>query len=167
MVSLLGQASVRKKTQKIWDNEFIDLKLLLPNHFDDPVSVTFGAGSINFQHGNKPKSPLTIYQWTDAFLIFSCIFLQKFPSEAPNLVKYCSIVREIYTLSSDGAWRTYDENFRRLRQSFNLPWQNPVEELRIKAMSKSKGQNTNDSSRKSKQFNKGGKVCFAYNRGDK
>ena len=103
----------------------------------------------------------------DAFLIFSCIFLQKYPSEAPNLLKYCSIVREIYTLSSDGAWRTYDENFRRLRQSSNLPWQNPVEELRIKAMSKSKGHNTNDSFRKSKQFNKGGKVCFAYNRGDK
>lgn len=56
----LGAGISQKTKQNIWDKEFIDLKSLLPNQFDDPVSVTIAAGSINFQHDSKPKSLLTI-----------------------------------------------------------------------------------------------------------
>ena len=51
------------------------------------------------------------------------IYIERKPEDAPHLLKYCSIVRENAASSGDAAWKYYDENFRKLRQSNNLPWQ--------------------------------------------
>lgn len=163
----LGASVGQKIKQNIWENEFIDLRSLLPNQFDEPVSVTISAGTINFQQGNKQKYPLSISQWTDAFHIFICIFIQKFPSEAANMLKYCSTVREIQRLSEDVAWRTYDTNFRRLRQTMNLPWQKPIEELRMRATSQSQKPKAIEPFRKGNQSGPKVKVCFAFNRNER
>ena len=104
----------------------------MPNHYEEPVSVTISAGIINLQQGSKQKYPLSISQWTDAFLVFTCIYLEKYPIEAKNLLKYCSIIRDMQRLTNDNTLRQYDENFRRLKQAHDLPWQKPVEELRMK-----------------------------------
>jgi hypothetical protein len=40
----------------------------------------------------------------------------------------------LYKLHGDAAWRSYDEAFRKLRESLDLPWQKPVEELQGKAI---------------------------------
>lgn len=55
----------------------------------------FTSGSINVQHNAKAKTPLSLHQWTDAFLIFTSFDLDKFPLEAPDLSKYLSFLREM------------------------------------------------------------------------
>lgn len=128
----LGASVSIKLRQKIWCNEYIDLKSLLDTK-DEPLSVTISTGVINLHQGQKSKVPISLGQWTDAFLIFSAIYLEKFPTEAPNLLKYCHMIREMQYLHGDQAFRMYDEHFRKLRETVNAPWQNPVQELRLKA----------------------------------
>lgn len=43
------------------------------------------------------------------------------------------MIREMQYLHGDQAFRMYDENFRKFRETVNVPWQNPVQELRLKA----------------------------------
>lgn len=78
----------------------------------------------------KSKTPTLISQWTDAFLIFINIRIQKHTSEAPVLLKYPSFNREIQRLHGDTAWIAYDESFIKLRESIELAWQKAAEELR-------------------------------------
>lgn len=60
----------------------------------------------------KSKTPTLISQWTDAFLIFINIRIQKHTSEAPVLLKYPSFNREIQRLHGDTAWIAYDESYK-------------------------------------------------------
>lgn len=60
---------------------------------------------------------MSIQQWTDAFLIFMGIFIQKYPEQAPHLLKYCYFIREINKMSGDKDWKIYDENFRMLKET--------------------------------------------------
>lgn len=83
----LGAAVSSKIKSKIWSNEFVDLRCLLSHQQEDPVTLLITPGVINLQHCQKLKSPLSINQWTDAFLVFICIVLQKNPTEAPHLLK--------------------------------------------------------------------------------
>lgn len=78
----------------------------------------------------KSKTPTLISQlWTDAFLVFINIRIQKHTSEAPVLLKYPSFNREIQRLHGDTAWIAYDQSFIKLRESIELAWQKAVEEL--------------------------------------
>lgn len=61
------------------------------------------------------------------------IYIEKYPEQAPHLLKYCFFIREMHKMLGDKTWRVYDENFRMLRESSDLPWQKPVEELNVKA----------------------------------
>lgn len=103
-----------------------------------PLLVSFGV--INLQHTSKSKTPLSINQWTYAFLVFTCINIQKKTELAHHLLKYMSFVKEMHKLHGDSAWRSSDESFRRLRESVDLPCQKPVEELREKAVALSEKQ---------------------------
>lgn len=83
----LGASVSSKLNLKIWNNEFIDSKNLLPTLGEEPLSIDVQAGKFELQQAASNKSPITIHQWTDAILIFSTIYLQKFPHEACNLLK--------------------------------------------------------------------------------
>ena len=169
----LGAEVSAKIKSKIWEDEFFDLRLLLPNQAEEPLSVTIESQTISLKQGNKPRHPLSIYQWTDAFHTFICIYLEKHPNEAANLLKYCHIIRDIHKCADDQAWRSYDESFRRLRQTSKLPWQKPVEELRMKAISGLFRKAPRENFRgRSNQFRFGGKstkhkFCFAFNKGER
>ncbi|KAK3103944.1 hypothetical protein FSP39_023083 [Pinctada imbricata] len=163
----LGATTSAKIKNKIWSNEFVDLKSLLPDQKDEPLSITIKAGKIDVEQSSKNKAPLNINQWTDAFLIFSSIYLEKNPQDACHLLKYCFSVREMSRMHIDPAWRGYDESFRRLRESNTLAWQQPVQELRLKAaaMGSKPPAKTYSQSYKQPFRQISGKVCFAYNRG--
>lgn len=106
---------------------------------------------------------MSIQQWTDAFLIFMGIFIEKYPEQAPHLLKYCYFIREMNKMLGDKAWRIYDENFRMLKETVELPWQKPVEELRIKAAS------SNYQFQQPFRANTGNKpirFCYAFNNGE-
>ncbi|XP_062598861.1 uncharacterized protein LOC134260311 [Saccostrea cucullata] len=162
------RTGLNKIKSKIWSNEFIDLRSLLTHQEEDPVTLLITPGVINLQHSQKSKTPLSINQWTDAFLVFTCIVIQQKPTEAPHLLKYMSFIRELQKLHGDSAWRSYDESFRKLKETVDLPWQKPVEELRGKSLAVSTKQ-SNGQPFRGKQVGRIGGVrfCFAYNQGNK
>ena len=57
--------------------------------------------------------------------------LVKFPQEGQNLLKYCQMGMEMQYLQWDNVFRLYDEQFRKFKESVNIPWQNAVLELRL------------------------------------
>lgn len=76
-------------------------------------------------------------QWTTVFNTFVTIYTQKYPNEAPGLIKYGSVVRELAFQSAN--WKFYDDNFRQLRQTECLPWDQIHSELYLRArLNKSK-----------------------------
>lgn len=133
----LGATIPQKIKAKIWSNEFFNLKVLLSHQDEEPLMLCITPGVINVQQSLKSKTPMFISQWTDAFLIFINIRIQKHPSETPHLLKYMSFIREMQRLHGDVAWRTYDESFRKLRESLAVDWQKPIEELRGKCIAMS------------------------------
>ena len=69
------------------------------------------------------------------------VFTQKYPLEAPALMKYSEIVRELAARGYN--WHYYDENFRYLRQKepISFPWGSIHWELWIKAQPSGNGYN--------------------------
>ncbi|XP_056008438.1 uncharacterized protein LOC130051107 [Ostrea edulis] len=161
----LGAVVAQRTKQKIWENQYIDLRVLLQQR-EDPVALNITAGSVTIQQQGsaKPKISLTINQSTDALLIFIAIYLEKAPNQALHLLKYCFFIREMHKMLGEGAWRIYDENFRQLKETVNVPWQKPIEELRIKAV-------TYVSRPAQQPFRKGSSraqmcFCYAFNNGE-
>ncbi|XP_048242469.1 uncharacterized protein LOC125374841 [Haliotis rufescens] len=78
--------------------------------------------SIEVIRRNYPRIN-TIEEWTDAFLIFVSIYLEKFGGKAQHMLKYMNIVRMAATRMKVYGWRSYDQQFR-LRHAHNPhePW---------------------------------------------
>ena len=138
----LGSHVTPKLKRKIWANEYIDFGALLS------VSPATEKYSLSFKStDSSPRQPqLTLEpfqpskkihsfnQWLSAFNTFVAIFTEKFPHEAPQLMKYCEIIRDIS--AKPGDWYFYDEQFRYLRQSApdQYPWDAVHWELWLKAV---------------------------------
>lgn len=160
---LAASLSTKVKT-KIWNNEYIDFRTII-NSREEPLSVSISSGVINLHQNNKFKTPITMTQWTDAFLVFAAVFIEKFPAEAPHLLKYGHMVREIYHLHGDNAFRAYDEQFRKLRESVNVPWQHPIQELRLKAATATRAYPPKIPQTQTQPFRV--RYCFQYNKGER
>ena len=85
------------------------------------------------------KKVQTITQWVTAFNTFVAIYVERVPQDAPKLMKYYEVVRDIAFKS--GEWLFYDEQFRFLRQSApeQHPWDQIHWELWLRAMVNSRG----------------------------
>jgi hypothetical protein len=126
----LGALVSQKNKCKIWSNEYVDLLGLLSSKGEEKVTITFSestddrasAISLN-QAPMNAKQIKSIEQWTSAFIVFTSIYGQKNPNEAINLCKYMQVIRDTAYKFQGFGWRTYDENFRRLRASNPLPWE--------------------------------------------
>lgn len=68
-----------------------------------------------------------------AFQIFLSIYAERVPQDTPALMKYGSIVKELATLGAN--WKFYDENFRKLRESQGVPWNQVHSELWLRSHS--------------------------------
>jgi hypothetical protein len=62
------------------------------------------------------------------------IYIQKFPEDAPHMLKYMSTIKNIYEMKGNESIRYYDETFRLLRKANSQPWQQEIDELYRKAM---------------------------------
>lgn len=127
---------------KIWANEYIDFGVLLSNailenKFKIAVQMvdTSGAPSLCIESASKTRKLFTIDQWNSYFLVFVGVYTSKFPLEAPNLMKYGEIIRDLAARGHD--WKYYDENFRFIRQSLtaSMPWGMINGELWLRAQS--------------------------------
>ena len=78
--------------------------------------------SFCLEPASKTKKILSIEVLLQAFHIFVGLYTQKFPHEAPALMKYGQTIRDLALHGQN--WRFYDENFRFLRQTqcSLVPW---------------------------------------------
>ena len=130
MVDVPIDANVSSKIKrKIWAHEFIDLGLLLTSGSGDTryhlsVSSPYGSSlpTLAIEPSHKLKAIPNIELWTTAFQIFVGVYTAKFPLDAPALMKYSEVVRDLAARGAD--WRFYDSQFRILRQSnpAEFPW---------------------------------------------
>ena len=118
----MGSFSAQNKT-KIRANNYIELRSLLSTKIrSDPWPITLAPSTItmrsnhnNSQHNSK-KPPLSFHEWTEAFHIYTAIYVQKYPHEASNMLKYMSTIRELCDLKDIYAVHYYDETFCLLRK---------------------------------------------------
>ena len=125
----LGGSVMDKIKGKVWANEYVDFGLLLsvtpgPDRYSISINtLTPSSGAqLTLEPWRPPKKITHINQWISAFNTFVAIYVIKFPQEAPKLMKYCEIVRDIAAKLGD--WLFYDEQFRLLRQNApsKYPW---------------------------------------------
>lgn len=95
---IVGQHVPIKLKQKIWEGQFIDLSLLLKTAKEINNSLG-GQGEIKIRDGKfcivkANLGPyLTIDKWTDAFMIFMSVMLEKFRTRAQEMLKYMRDIR--------------------------------------------------------------------------
>ena len=106
--------------------EYLNLAILLKGNVDIQLYNDTAMIQTNLLTGQlelKPKvvkEPVrNIQQWTDAFIIFMHVYLQKYSSRMLELLQYMSTIRKAAARCINNfAWRTYDEQFR-CRQFYN------------------------------------------------
>ena len=125
----IGARLDAKIKAKIWGNVYFDFGQLLhslPRDNKYRISISDDKGgatpSLCLEPTHKAKPIVSIEDWTNAFQVFVGVFTTKFPSEAPALMKYGEVVRDLAHRS--GNWNYYDTNFRYMRQQnpSSMPW---------------------------------------------
>lgn len=134
----LGSHVPLKIKEKIWNNDFIDIGSLLPKNINiETWSVTFSSNEVTVntkQNNTKQKHINSFTDWIEAFNIFMAIFIQRFPDQAPFMLKYISIIKEIHDLRGLDACLFYDETFRTLRKEHQQQWQVVIDDIYRRAM---------------------------------
>jgi hypothetical protein len=134
----LGAHVGQEITENIWADELIELKVLLPVNVSpvDPWAIKLTPNSFAVQQIQTDVDSLTqeqvrslssFQEWTECFHIFIAIYIQKYPEEAPHLLKYMSTIKEINEMKGVVAFHYYDLRFRDLRKGNRQPWQKPLD----------------------------------------
>ena len=109
----------------IWTNQYIDIGVLLDPSLEfnsKPKYELFGQAGESLSLAPKKQSRYItgLGQWCSAFTVFITIYCQKFPAELPSLFTYMNTIKKLS--HRNGAYLTYDEEFRYMRQTQQLPW---------------------------------------------
>lgn len=129
LTSPLGIDLTDKLRNKIFNEEYINLWDLLKPLDVQPYTIQVTPGTTSAQpyislgNNSKQREVTNIKQWTDAFIIYTAVLTQKFPTLAPQLMKYMAIIRAMEATYSGYAWRTYDQRFRLIKTKMSLPWE--------------------------------------------
>lgn len=57
------------------------------------------------------KSIHTIFEWTNAFIIFASIYLKKHPDKASKILQYMNVIREPEAGHKGLKWKIYNKQF--------------------------------------------------------
>lgn len=168
-----------KIQRKIWENKYIDLAVLLPNtsytnlNANRRFCLEIGHNSkISLVPNTYTKKINSIEQWTTAFLRFAAIYGLKYPKEMSKLMKYAEIVRDLANRRPGLSWLMYDIQFRCLRQSHRISWDQLHTEFWVMAATTStfRPQRRQQHSFQDSQFNNQPRprflrdTCWTYNR---
>lgn len=102
--------------QKIIDGQYVELGTLLDIH-SPPVNesrrLEVGPmGELMVKPPQSVKVINSIENWTDAFIVYSSIFLSGHPERSQELLKYMSNIRTAASRHSGLGWKHYDQQFR-------------------------------------------------------
>ena len=179
----LGAGVSLRVKQKIWANDFIDLRCLTSHTPDDNWSVTVAPCQLTLsnrqqQSQSKQKAPSLLQSGRWIPYIHGYIFTN-ISDQAPHMLQYMSIIKDLYEVKVNDGWRYYDQQFRNLRKSHMSPLQKPIDELYNKAVNRKLSNHISNKfnlnfkipptylhSRQNGQNQpfRNNKVCFAYNK---
>ena len=129
----LGATLPPKLKSKIWAGEFVELTALGQKQPEPPMSITLANGSTKHTvaiSSGKPTTISSVAEWTDLFLIYAAVYTERHPHQAPQLMKYCSVVRSMAGRCSPHWWLYYDTQFRQLKaQDPSMSWADTHPEL--------------------------------------
>jgi len=104
--------------QQIGNGDYVNLALLLKGALELRELSSGGVLKISpdghLETGTRScKDKITsIERWTDAFLIYSSVYLASHPTKIHELLQYIWLIRECTGRQGGSAWREYDEQFR-------------------------------------------------------
>lgn len=106
--------------QSIYNNEFVHMHKMLPlkPHDEPQQQLAFVNGELVIQPKHKEIKITSVETWTNAFLVFSSIYLTKFPEHTQAILKYMNTIRTAAQRSPNLNWLNYDIQFR-LKRSRN------------------------------------------------
>lgn len=127
---LAAHVSVSIK-EKIWANEFVEFQSLLKKSPSEVCKQKFQLVNGELVLSSKedlPKFTERIEPWSDAFVIFMSIYIEKHPTETRNLLQYFHNIR-LASVKFTG-WLNYDRQFRLKKSIYtSLSWQSVDPEL--------------------------------------
>ena len=118
----LGALVEAKLKAKIWSHQYINL-VMLTGDSSARYSVVLDAGaeSSSWHLKEQPLKKIdTIGSWTDAFLVYMTIYVERFPAEVAQMLKYVQLVRGM--ASGRNMFLQYDRDFRKLRAANAMNW---------------------------------------------
>ena len=166
----LGANLPGKLKAKIVNNEFINFGDLLSDNVEQ-FTFALSGNDTTPTLSIKPKvskSNLSISQWAQAFHIFVAVYCKRHPSEIANLMKYYDTIDQM--ACNNFLWRTYDEQFRKLRQFASISWEKVNQELYIKACIRPRNPGLNDTNTRKPQSFRGNLpkgYCWAFEKREK
>ncbi len=130
--------SALRLRRRFGGNEFIDFGLLInPQVGDTPYHLSLGTSegsvpTLALEPTTKAKAIHNTEVWTTAFQVFVGVYTSKYPLEAPALMKYGEVVRDL--AARGGNWQFYDTQLCYLRYTHanEMPWGSTHWELWIR-----------------------------------
>lgn len=126
------QSSIR---DKIISCKYVELGTLLITEAQCPETSNQLVMSDDGSVVVKPKEAaakkiVNIENWTDAFIIFTSVYLSAHPHRAQELLKYMHSIRLGYSRHGGMGWKIYDEQFRlRMAYAPSMKWSDIDNEL--------------------------------------
>ena len=120
--------------QKIWEHKYVDLaELLNPNDAPTYALSIMDANTQNPQLSLAPKKKqqLTQTEWGAAMDIFIAVYLQRYPTEAGEILTYVKSVKDLMQEEAD--WAYFDYHYRTEREWTKQPWTTCDPNLEAKA----------------------------------
>jgi hypothetical protein len=137
----LGSHVPESLKTKIKQNEYVNFSSLIKgpvelDMFD--AGVTLGlANSLNLVTRPRVKTDKisSIEKWSDAFLVFSSIYLSAHQEHTQDILHYMYVIREAASNFGGIFWRTYDEQFRLRQATEFMPWSSINSDLWLRCFS--------------------------------
>ena len=109
--SPLGAHVPHTLRDKIWRGEYVELTKLLPAN----------SGADDYAHESQtarkpPPPPLSIADFMSAFHTLAAIRTERFPADAPGMLKHADTVQQMHNMFGAEAWRFYDRQYRLAQQ---------------------------------------------------
>ena len=123
---------------KIHANSYVVLSELIDDNEKDVSLNISNNGNVTVNNKTKSIKITSIEQWFSAFLIYSAIYAERYPTSSAHLFIYMSRVQGIAKSFGIEAAIQYDESFRRLRERQpDCRWDVIHQEMYLIAASKS------------------------------
>lgn len=131
----LGAAVTPAIRGKILANEYVCLASLLDNNRSgDEFALSVNQNSLQVKQVQRNKGIFNLSQWSQAFTVYMSVYLEKFPTQAQQLLSYMHMIQNMAMTFSGYGWRSYDEEFRAKRAASAWPWERLDSELYMRCV---------------------------------